>query len=463
MSTNKLTVLAGDEVAEITVFEGDQHTVARGLVKIEQELPPGLYKVRVRVGPTVSEKLISLDENREVLFPSLDIPTPIPLERTKRRNDAHTAAAIEASRTPLDTFGAGASILIFSREPPRSQTARVVPQQENPATGLSLLTEAGDVLADIEQRAAVQGDGDPCAGWRGNVEPGAYRLRLKRKDGTAVERAIYASRGMQVQVFLQVTDYMLTDGTQQRLCDMSGSAIAISPQQEFQPLNPRTRLAELAGYALTQSRRILSDGFLGELLDEKFDHPMLGLFGAHLLLRDKPDDRRQFVFVMNNLLRLLGRDHPDVRALWRRRPDSDARVPLELYYPPMLRLSWDVALENDDGHSDALAEGPNAIADRILPGAPWLMWRIDPAGRPSSAELALKDYLGSRVRAEKERFDASRTVFNKVTSAVRRFVTRSTAPTPAPPPLDAREKADLIRTLGVPDKMLKSMLDKLSH
>jgi hypothetical protein len=462
MSSKTLTVLAEDEVAEITVLDGDQRTVAKGLVRLEQELPAGLYKVRVRVGPTLAEKLVSLDENRQVLFPPADIPSPIPLERTARRNEAHTAAAIEASQKPLDNFGTGASILIFTREPPRSESARPTSPQQNPATGLSLLTESGQILADIEQRATVQAEGHPYAGWRGNVNPGAYRLRLERKDGTAIERAIYVSPYTQVQVFLQVTDYLLNDGSTQRIADISGSAIVISPEQEFGPQRQRMRLAELARYALTQTRRILSDGLLGELLDEKFDDPMLGLLGAHLLLRDKPDDRQQFVIVMNNLLRLLGPDHPDVRALWRRRADGDTRVPLELESPPMLRRSWDVALEGGEGHSDALSEGPTSIADKILPDAPWLIWRTASADRPSTLEFALKDYLGARVRAEKDRVDATRTVFNRVTSAVREFVTRSPAPTPAPTPLDAGEKADLIRTLGVPDKLLKSMLDRLS-
>ena len=124
MSSKTLTVLAGDEVAEIVVIDGDQQTVAKGLVRLEQELPAGLYKVRVRVGPTLAEKLVSLDEDRQVQFPPADIPSPIPLERTARRNEAHSAAAIEASRKPLDDFGAGASILIFARERPRTNRRR---------------------------------------------------------------------------------------------------------------------------------------------------------------------------------------------------------------------------------------------------------------------------------------------------------------------------------------------------
>ena len=459
MSSKTLTVLAADVVAEIAVLDGDQQTVAKGVGRLQKELPAGIYQVRVRVGPTLDQKLVSLDDNREVRFAAADIPSPIPLEGTSRPNADHTAAAIDASRNVRDTFGAGASVLVFARERPRTDT---VPHS-NPATGLSLLTEGGEQLANIGERADVRGQADPCAGWRGNVSPGAYRLRLERQDGTAIERAIYASPYTQVQVFLQVTDFLLTDGTKQRLADMSGSALAISPEQEFSPQRQRIRLAELARYALTQNRRILSDGLLGELLDEKFDDPMLGLLGAHLLLRDRPKDHRQFVILTDNLLRLLGPEHPDVRALWRCRPPGDKRVPLELQSPPMLRLSWDLALQVSDEHPDSLAEGPTSIADRILPDAPWLMWRTASPNRPSVVELTLKDYLGARGRAETERFDATRTVFNRMTRAVRSFVMRTPAPTPAPTALDAGEKAELIRMLGVPDKVLKSMLDKLSR
>jgi hypothetical protein len=111
----------------------------------------------------------------------------------------------------------------------RSNTA----PQLNPASGLFFLTEYGEELANIGERAQVRAAGDPCAGWRANVSPGAYRLRLQRKDGTAVERAIYAPPNAQVQVFLQVTDYLLTDGTKRgrspgAVSDQVRDALALS-------------------------------------------------------------------------------------------------------------------------------------------------------------------------------------------------------------------------------------------
>ena len=245
---------------------------------------------------------------------------------------------------------------------------------------------------------------------------------------------------------------------------MSGSAIAISPDHQFSPQRQRTRLAEIARYALTQSRRILSDGLLRELLDEKLDDPMLGLLGAHLLLRDKPADIAAFRIVTDNLLRLLGPNHPDLRALWRRRQPADSVVDI-LESPPMLRLSWDLAVEASIRNPEVLgAEAPSSIADKILPDAPWLIWRATSPGQPSAAEHALKDYL--RARAQSALVTAApRSIFKRLSTAVTDLVTghSSSAVPPASLPLDVEERAELIRALGVPDQLLKSMLDRLSH
>jgi hypothetical protein len=66
MSSNRLTVNAADASAEISVLDGCLNRVARGIGRLEQDLAPGLYKVRVRVGPTVEDELVSLDQDRTV-------------------------------------------------------------------------------------------------------------------------------------------------------------------------------------------------------------------------------------------------------------------------------------------------------------------------------------------------------------------------------------------------------------
>src|ERR1700680_4970132 len=99
MSTSDriLTVAADDETAEISVVDGNLKRVAQGLGRLHENLPPGLYKVRVRVGPSVQEKLVSLDQDREIRVEAPEIPSPIPLVGTSRSHEYHRAAAIQAS------------------------------------------------------------------------------------------------------------------------------------------------------------------------------------------------------------------------------------------------------------------------------------------------------------------------------------------------------------------------------
>ena len=46
----------------------------------------------------------------------------------------------------------------------------------------------------------------------------------------------------------------------------------------FDPFAPGPRMTELATYALTQTRRILSDAVVQDLLYAKYDDPMLGIW-----------------------------------------------------------------------------------------------------------------------------------------------------------------------------------------
>lgn len=467
-SSNILTVVATDDVAEIAVMDGSLNMVAGGIGKLQASLPVGLYKIRTRVGPTIHEELISLDRNVQVSIPKFSIPSPIPLGISPGSTDDaaavtrdHAQAAVAAGATARDRFGAGASVLIFAREASRSQGD----SRNSPAAGLFLFNELGEQLADIEQRAMTQSGPTACAGWRADVDPGPYRLRLVRPDGTAIERAVYAARDTQTQVFLLQGDYTRSDRTVKRIPDMSGSAIAISNYHGFSPQSEQSRLSEIARYALTQRRRILSDAFLSKVLENKFDDPMLGLLGAHLLLRDDPDKSSLFGIVTDNLLGLLGPDHPDLRALWlaRKGVDNGALRPLES--PPMLRQSWDLAVEKSIYNPEILAIGApqSAIADKIMSDAPWLIWRTSSGDQPSAVEHALKDYLRARARAEVSRAAAApRSVFRRFSMTVNDLLGGSSESV-APSPLDSEEKADLIRTLGVPDRVLQSMLDKLSR
>ena len=514
MSSNRLTVNAADASAEISVLDGCLNRVARGIGRLEQDLAPGLYKVRVRVGPTVEDELVSLDQDRTVTKKPTAFPSAIPLTGTSRTHEYHMGAAIDASRTPRDALGRGGSVMVFAREW-TGQQAKASPQPANPADGLTFLSESAGAV-DIATRADLRTQGDASAGWRADVDPGPYRLRLTLSDGTAFERALYVSPGQQTQVFLMRADYALADGGVERRADLAGGGVVISPSQVFQPDDGRTRLAELARYALAQKRRALSDEVINDILDEKGEDPMLGLLGAHLLLRDEPENHSFFETVIGNLLRLLGPEHPDVHALrLRARPPPP---PAPLSSAPMLRASWDLAAV-DPHTAEVIPEtGPTGvIATRILPSAPWLVWSAGAAaGTAQDRAQVLLELLGDFMKARDRTLspepatsglsfgsgilEGLRSAVSGAAGALRGIdilasgksfgsnpprssgSTRTTrfslpkisfdfgvghkpaAPEPKPaPPLDDRDKAELSRTLGLPGHVLEDMLKRLSR
>src|SRR5262249_58995253 len=94
-SEYKLTVTAGDQLAEISVINGTLNPVAKSVGRLSETLPGGLYKVFVRVGCNLDKQLVSLDQDRELRFESPDIPSPIPLASSSKSHEYHRTAAVE--------------------------------------------------------------------------------------------------------------------------------------------------------------------------------------------------------------------------------------------------------------------------------------------------------------------------------------------------------------------------------
>lgn len=471
-SSNTLTVSSGP-LAEISVLDGSMNVVAQSVGELSQELSPGLYKVRVRNGPAVEEELVSLDRNRAIDVKSPPIFSPIPLAGTTRTHEYHMAHAANASSNPSADLGAGSGLFVFCREWSADGTG----SSTNPATGLSITDENGQQLADLELAAGVERFGDPSAAWCARVAPGAYRLRLTTPTGAVTERALFASPNLQTQIFVLLTPERSSPNGP-RLPDITGGAIALSRSFSFDPQNRRIELGEIARYALTQKRRILTDELRREIVNVKFEDPMLGLLGAHLVLRDEPENVELFETVTRNLLMLLGPDHPDLRVLCLRRR-TPLPVPRALDTPPMLRASWDlaVAVSIEDPNSFPESSAVLQIAEGILPTGAWLLWRreaneeaIAPTrGSSSAVTQSLEDYIAAKARLEAARLASNQSVIGHVSSAVRNVIAhginrvrgRSEPSRSKPPPLNADDRAELSRVLGIPAQLLDSILAKI--
>ncbi|OSJ36548.1 hypothetical protein BSZ19_03725 [Bradyrhizobium japonicum] len=461
---NTLTVDASAP-AEISVLDGSANTVARAVGHLSSSLPSDIYKVRVRVGPTLEERIVALDRDQEIRIDApTDFSSPIPLTNTRRSQDKHQETTRWASENLSQVLGIGASILIIARAWSRHGDSAPI----NPATDLMFIDESSSMKLDIGKLAKFTADGDPIASWSAAVTPGSYRLQL----AGGITRAIFVTNNLQTQAFLLQRTTSSYGRSDSATLDIENAAISISPQQSFDPGNSQTWLAEVARYALTQKRKILSEGVLDQVLRAKFDDPMLGLLGAHLLLRDEPDNVVDFETVTQNLFNLLGSDHPDVRALCLARRTPLSEVPRRITSPPMLRASWDLAVAHSLKESDIFPEDSEAnhIATLVLPGSPWLIWKTPTDGEGSSMRLeeTLQDFVAARSRADRARSNATNPVRSRLNSAYRTLahgleVVRGTAPTvrEAMPELSLDEKGELTKVLGIPASKLDSMLRKL--
>jgi hypothetical protein len=507
--TYALSVETDDRIAEIAVYDGNLNVVAKGVSQLTQTLPRGLYRVKIRVGSATAEKLVALERDQTVTFGPVSFLSPIPLSATEKTHEYHMAAAVDTARNfARQPLGAGASIMVFAREWSVDQNM----SGGNPAEGMALLDSDEKVLAEIGKEAAVRRDRDACAGWRADVSPGGYfiRLELDDADKTVLLRPIFVSPDHQIQIFCLVGDHIVeeqADDTAEgsaarkrrtiRRADLANAAIAISRSGSFDPDDRRTRLSELGCNALAQSRTGMSDALVDELMQEKFENPMLGLFAAHLLLRDRPDDKGLFRTVTTNLERILGADHPDLQALWWQRGDDSKIGDGRLHVLPMLRASWNLAVDRSIETLDVISLGTfHDKLPRIVASASWMMlmdndWVL--------SDEAIDQYLKARTKAQTSRAEAMATLkaelfrkqyVKRAYSAVRdilpnslsaylpnlapEIMTVQTGPggtglpsadalPQSPAPLQSSEKADLARSLSIPVFVLDAILKQKGH
>lgn len=386
----QLIVKCEDE-AEVFVIDGRFQMVARGVGRETTfDLAPGIYKVKVRVANEIREEHVVLrpeDKTVEKAFPKFEFASPVPLADTSQSHEYQMGAASDTSHAVHLTAGQGSLVFVFARDWTPGADARAKRGARlNPARGLELLRADGTVVADFETAGvhSPDKDPDPWAGCNVQLDPGLYRLRLTIPDMGTIEQTIVASPGWQTQIFLLQKAY--GSDPEARRADLSGASILLardrgfSPGDDNRPYEERMRLVELARQGLVNQRRVLPPSVEQEILYGKFENPMLGIYGAHLLLLKSDPDMQIYHQVIGNLRRLLGDGHPDVEALALAEPDS--RSTYIYSAPPMLRRSWQMVLNASVTRPGLVPLGSLAsqIAPRIWGDEPWLMWMSPAAG-----------------------------------------------------------------------------------
>lgn len=473
-----LTVQAQDETTEIFVVATDFALRARGARRLKQDLEPGIYKVRAVSGRSEWQRVVVLRDNMNIDVPTIEFGSAAPLAHTSRTHETHMSAAEQAAPPDLDedTHAAFAHSAGPASRPSHSGSLVFMarwwtpwhdsgPQKLNdPAWGASLATGGGRRLMSLASRgegaryeAQTEAGSQiaPVATWFSGdlaqdrysgvslrAHPGIYTLGLYDGEGKS-EQPITILPGWRTHVFALYEPSQggggdVWTGPRKRLVDISVHITrgGLSVSDDI------VRLTDAARFALADERSSATSELLNYVRG-KFQNPMLGLYGAHLLLLLKQKasaasierpvgyDDGLFHEVLENTASLFGEDHPDIAAL----RGKDARTET-LRFPPMLSHGWKNLL-------DASADRPELVPPRLwrrtaqrTQTEPFFAWRIP---QYQSEQIMLRQIDLTRAvldaAAEQERYDPDaaglrdRAADSKIRdSFVRDCITRFEAP-----------------------------------
>jgi hypothetical protein len=355
---------AGSQLAEVFLIDHEFTLVSRAVGELHADVEQGVYKVKAQVGEASTERVVILNKSETIdLSGDLAIASPVPLGGTSRTHEFHMAPAADESRTVAAKSGGGAQVFLCAR---RWSAQGMGHDDSTKAPDLSLHHPSGAMIIDLGKSG--RGDRslqDPMLGASVDVDPGAYLLRWGDDSGVVVEQSVEAVQGWQTQVFL------LEDAK-----DESHHTISVlMGQGGFNWDDPKARIADDARIALADERRVASQ-VITEALFAKFENPMLGLFGAHLMLlsRDNTWEQAYFDGVVENLAGLLGPNQPDVVALATQGGGRPITALEPVTSPPMLWRSWLLLIEASNERPDLLPADTWRPLLQVIPVRPFLAW-----------------------------------------------------------------------------------------
>ena len=456
-----LSVRTGDEATEIFILDGNNELVNRAVGNQAQfKLPQGMYTVKVKSGDTQQKKLINLDEDQTVEFEPAAFNSPAPLEGTGKTHEFHIGNAAAHSKQKNKELGEGSELYVFVRDwttetrPGKISAAKTVKQ---PANGLTIRNLAGEILIDVVSDDFPGEKGwDPWKACNVALDPGTYLLTLKKPNGDLMQQTVTTCKGWQTQVFLLLKDY--GKGPDSRRADLANASIymaklglGFNPKKDTDE-NATARLTELARRGLVNNRRVLTEKTLREVLNSKFENPMLGIMGGHLLLLEgKKVNEDLLRVVVDNLRRMLGVNHPDVEALAIR---AGIKSGYSFDAPPMLLSSWSILLRASANNpaiipTDSLA---NEVADALWGGSPWLLWTLP-------ARITRKD-ANARQQQMQEQLNRAVVVEQSPTGSVESMMP-DMAPLQKGPvePLSQKQLSRLVQTMGLPCGKIKQLME----
>ena len=418
-------VIADNQAASIAVLDHQFDRIFSATGALRAREMPGVYKVRMEFGrdiTTISDDVLLLDRDLQVgkTAPApLSSPAPIPGSvRTLESHVGPFAAAADRQGAFTRPAGGKAAISVMARcwtAPGAGQAeGETVP---HPMQGLRLVTGAGRTIADLTQDCTIddRADPDPVAVWERELRPGAYFLRQSLPGGRRYEGCVVASPDWVTQIAIRRPED--ADGGPAPRVGAIGDAAVFMRRAGGAAWDPgQDATIEAARLALTQGRNLFAEGRgaqLRDLLLSKYDDPVAGIIGCHLLLRAEaaglsdPASRDRFDTAVANLRGLVGPDHPDVEALSLACAEESLRATRVFTAPPMFSHSWQLITQTSYRQPDLV---PLQLWQRVHAAAnigPFFIWAVDKVTKAAHAQQ-LSLWIGAYAPRGKRRALTSR-------------------------------------------------------
>jgi hypothetical protein len=371
-----LSAIAPEPTTEIFVVDSSFRRVASGLGRLETDVEPGIYKVRFRSGPKQRDELVEVVSGQpsvHVTTGPLGFSSAAPINDTRTSREYHQYSASVESLNVHQHLGKGSQLFVYTRDLLKEST-------DVPWTGVSIHDVAGNLIAEMKD--GIVDTQYKFAALNIELDPGTYRLRVESGALGTFEMFLITSADWQTQVFLMAADFQAGDRTARRAALKTASISMNRLGNGFQPGDDKFRLAELARQGLATGRNVVNRESLSELLWGKYENPMMGIYGGHLLLLSHRPNHELIEEVVSNLDKLLGA-HADVESLKLRSGGMRTYERLKLPTPPMQFSSWDLIVKQSFKRLGTVPQDSvtASLADGLLSSTPWLLHRLPEIAR----------------------------------------------------------------------------------
>jgi hypothetical protein len=419
-------IAEGPDGVEISIVNGSFETLATGTLRLELELPEGIYTVRWSGAGRIEQEVVRLRAIAKPLHVARQdfacrsaVPESVGCDRELEVSQVAAASQI-ASRVDSDVGPDEAEIVIFVRADDRRTQSRV-------SKDIRVLTRDPSSGRFERNEPCERGSThDAEAGWASDryvLKSGMHVLCYETSARRRVEQSIYAPPGRKTVAFLKYGQSLITQGSgdgtllrRRRGIDPAHSTILSRPLGDKDDFFADARTADILLHQLESHRAHIDEGLLQKLARPDTD-PYLQLYAlaVHVARAGRTADRLASVAAdpaereLSAAERELGMmllDALSPHAQW-----TDARcvawrlgipglseasnAPLNI--PPMLECCWRWAAAYSVQRPDHPIADPYALgaAKRADPShAPWLVW----AANPSPEEIKIEERSSEKLR-----------------------------------------------------------------